>query len=166
MRIIYLFIVSFVFLLLQVLALDKLSFGQISPDFVLLLCCFLALYRRPVQGSVLGFLIGFIQDLFNPALLGLNALTKSLLGFAFGHIGQKAIPESAIFFAAIFFIAALAHDFVYLLFFTGLHLGRFFIMFFTVALPSAVYTAVVGTLIHQLLLLIDSRMVRSIGKER
>jgi rod shape-determining protein MreD len=166
MRIVYLVIVSFIFLLLQVLALDKLSIGEISPDFVLLLCSFLALYRGPVQGSVLGFIIGFIQDLFNPALLGLNALTKSLLGFAFGHIGQKAIPESAIFFAAIFFIAALAHDFVYLLFFTGLHLGRFFVMFFTIALPSAIYTAVVGTLIHQLLLLVDSRMVRSIGKER
>jgi rod shape-determining protein MreD len=166
MRIIYLIIVSFVFLLLQVLALDKLSIGEISPDFALLLCCFLALYGGAVQGSILGFIIGLIQDLFNPALLGLNALTKSLMGFAFGHIGQKAIPESAIFFAAIFFLAALAHDFVYLLLFTGLHLGRFFVILFTVALPSAVYTAVVGTIIHQLLLLVDSRMVKSIGKER
>jgi len=166
MRLIYLIIVTFVFLLLQVLAMDKLSIGEISPDFTLLLCCFLALYRGPVQGSILGFIIGFIQDLFNPSLLGLNALIKALLGFAFGHVGRKAIPESAVFFAAIFFIAALAHDFVYLLFFTGLHLGRFFVMFFSIALPSAVYTAIVGTIIHQLLLIVNSRVVRSIGKER
>lgn len=166
MRIIFLIIVTFIFLMLQVLATGKLSIGEISPDFTLLLCSFLALYRGPVQGSILGFIIGFIQDLFNPALLGLNAMTKALLGFGFGHVGQKAIPESAIFFAAIFFIAAVGHDLVYLLFFTGLHLGRFFVIFFTVAIPSAVYTAVVGTIIHQILLLVDSRVVRSIGKER
>jgi rod shape-determining protein MreD len=166
MRILFLIIATFIFLLLQVLAQAKLSIGEISPDFVLLLCAFLALYRGPIQGSVLGFIIGFIQDLFNPALLGLNALTKTLIGFAFGHVGQKAMPESAIFFAAIFFIAALGHDMVYLLFFTGLHLGRFFVIFFTVAVPSAVYTAIVGTIIHQLLRLIDSRMVKSLGKER
>jgi rod shape-determining protein MreD len=166
MRIIYLIIVAFVFLLLQVLVVGRLAIGEISPDLSLLLCAFLALYRGPIQGSIFGFIIGFIQDLFNPTLLGLNALTKTLVGFAFGHVGQKAMPESALFFAAIFFIAALGHDIVYLLFFTGLHLGRFFVILFTVALPSAVYTAIIGTLIHQLLLLIDSRMVRLIGKER
>ena len=166
MKIIFLAIIAFIFLLLQVLALGPLSIGEISPDFTLLLCAFLALYRGPVQGSIFGFIIGFIQDLFNPTMLGLNAFTKTLVGFAGGHVGQKAFPENAIFFAAIFFIAALGHDIVYLLFFTGLHLGRFFVILFTVALPSAVYTAIIGTVIHQLLQLVDSRMVRSIGKER
>ncbi|MFH1755168.1 MAG: rod shape-determining protein MreD [Candidatus Latescibacterota bacterium] len=166
MRIIFLIVVTFVFLLLQVLALGNLSIGEISPDFALLLSAFLALYRGPVQGSILAFLIGFIQDVFNPALLGLNALTKTLIGFGFGHVGQKAVPERAIFFAAIFFIAALGHDILYLLFFTGLHFGRFFVLLFTVAVPSAVYTAIVGAVIHSLLLFVDSRMVRSGGKER
>jgi rod shape-determining protein MreD len=166
MRIIFLLIIAFIFLLLQVLALGKLSIGEISPDFTLLLCAFIALYRGPVQGSIIGFIIGFIQDLFNPTLLGLNALTKTLVGFACGHVGQKAAPENVIFFAAIFFITALGHDIVYLIFFTGLHLGRFFVLLFTVAIPSAIYTALVGTVIHLLLQLVDSRMVRSIGKER
>ena len=45
---------------------------------------------------------------------------------------------------ALIAAAAFANDFIYLLFFTGLHLGRFFILLITVSIPSTVYTALIG----------------------
>jgi rod shape-determining protein MreD len=155
-----------VIILLQFLALDKLAIGEIKPDFPLLLCAFLVLYKGPVRGSVIGFAIGLIQDLFNPAFLGLNALTKSVVGFAFGHLGTKTVPERTVFLAVIFFLAALGHDLIYLLFFTALDIGRFFILFFTVAVPSAIYTTIFGIVFQKVILVVSSWMVSSFGKTR
>lgn len=166
MRTAVLVVAGIVVILLQSLALDKLSIGDIKPDFPLLLCALLALYKGPVRGSILGFVIGLIQDLFNPAFLGLNALTKSIVGFAFGHLGTKTVPERTVFLAAIFFMVALGHDLVYLLFFTALDIGRFFILFFTVAVPSAVYTTIFGVVVQKVILSVGSWMVRSFGKAR
>ena len=166
MRIAVLVITVIIFILLQALALDKLAIGEIAPDFPLLLCAFLALYKGPVRGSIIGFVIGLLQDLFNPAFLGLNALTKAIIAFAFGHLGTKTVPEGTMFLAVIFFLAALGHDFVYLLFFTALDIGNFFILFFTVAVPSAVYTTIFGIIIQKVILFFSSWMVRSFGKAR
>jgi len=166
MRISIVVIITLVFLVLQVVALRKLSIGDISPDLALILCALLALYRGKTGGAVIGFFIGFFQDLFNPSLLGLNALTKTLIGFGFGHMGTKILPEKAQFLASIFFLAAVAHDFVYLIFFTALDIGLLMKMFLTIALPSAIYTALIGVLAHKLFLLLNSRVVRSFGKER
>ena len=166
MRIAVLVITAIVFILLQALALDKLAIGEIVPDFPLLLCAFLALYKGPVRGSIIGFVIGLLQDLFNPAFLGLNALTKAIVGFAFGHLGTKTVPERTMFLAAIFFLTALGHDFIYLLFFTALDIGNFFNLFFTVAVPSAVYTAIFGIIVQKIILLVSSWMVRPFGKTR
>ncbi|NIO00888.1 MAG: rod shape-determining protein MreD [Candidatus Latescibacteria bacterium] len=165
MRVSVLVIIAFVCLFLQVVALRKLSIGEISPDFALLLCSFFALYKGTIRGSLIGFVVGLFQDLFNPAFLGLNALTKTLIGYAFGHVGAKTVPERTLFLSAVFFLAALGHDFVYLIFFTALDMGNFIKMLFNVAIPSAVYTAVAGIVLHKLMLFINARMVRSVGQE-
>jgi rod shape-determining protein MreD len=157
---------ALVFILLQALALDKLAIGEISPDFPLLLCAFLALYKGPIRGSIIGFVIGLLQDLFNPDFLGLNALTKSIVGYAFGQLGTKAVPERSLFLAAFLFLAALGHDLIYLLFFTALDIGKFVVLFFTVAVPSAVYTTIFGVVVHRVILFAGSWMVRSLGKTR
>jgi rod shape-determining protein MreD len=155
-----------IFILLQALALDRLAIGEITPDFTLLLCAFMALYKGPVRGSIIGFVIGLLQDLFNPAFLGLNAMTKAIVGFAFGHLGTKTVPERTLFLAAIFFLAAVGHDLIYLLFFTALNIGRFFVLFFTVAVPSAVYTTLIGIVVQKVILFARPWMVRSLGKTR
>ena len=68
---------------------------------------------------------------------------------------------------AIFFIAALAHDFFYLLFYTDLHVVRFIVIFVTQAFPSALYTALAGFVIHMVVELMGIKVVRgSIGKAR
>ena len=166
MRMAMLVISILIFILLQALALDKLAIGEIRPDFPLLLCAFLALYKGPFRGPIAGFLIGLLQDLFNPAFLGLNALTKSIVGYSFGQLGIKAVPDRSVFLAVIFFLAALGHDLIYLLFYTALDIGTFFILFFTLAVPSAVYTTVFGIVVQKIILLAGSGKVRSFGKAR
>ncbi len=155
-----------VFFLLQVLLADKISIGRVQPDFPLLIVAYLAVFKGSIRGSVVGFLVGVIQDLFNPGFLGLNALTKTIVGYVLGTAGAKTEPESSVFLFALLGGAALFHDFIYLLFFTGLSLGKFFLMWVTVSIPSALYTAIVGVLVHQIVTYALREVVRYLGKTR
>ena len=157
---------AFIFVLLQMLAAPRISIGEISPDFVLLLVVYVALQKRPEYGSMVGFVVGLFQDLFNPELLGLNALTKTLVGYAVSVISAKTEPDSAPVLFLVVGAAAFLNDFVYLIFFTGLHLGKFFILLATVSVPSALYSALMGVAIYKAAELVGGKAVGSFGKAR
>ncbi len=159
-------IASFVFLMLQMVVAPRIALGEISPDFPLLLVAYFAIHQTPVRGSISGFVVGLIQDLFNPQLLGLNALTKSVAGYAVSVTGAKADPDNDLFLLALFSITALGHDFVYLLIFTGLDPGKFFMLLLTVSIPSSIYTAVVGVIVHRIAVVLGTKGVRTFGKAR
>ena len=159
-------VVLVVFFLLQAVFSDALTFGQIGPDFPLLIVAYFAIFRGAIAGSIFGFVAGLFQDLFNPSFLGLNALTKTLVGFALGRAGAQTERDHPVFLLALFGVSALAHDFIYLLFFTQLRLGHFFVTWLTVSLPSAVYTAVVGVAVHVGVAFFLTEVVRNLGKTR
>jgi rod shape-determining protein MreD len=158
--------VLFVYFLLQTLLSDRMTLGRVSPDFPLLIVAYLAVYRGAFHGSIAGFIVGFLQDLFNPSFLGLNAFTKTLTGYVLGLGGSKTEADSSLFLFALFGAAALAHDFVYLLLFTGLRLGEFVLTWVTVSIPSALYTALIGVVVHKLVALSLTEAVRHLGKAR
>jgi rod shape-determining protein MreD len=159
-------LVLVVYFLLQAVLSEALTFGKIGPDFPLLIVAYFGLFRGALAGSVFGFAAGLLQDLFNPSFLGLNALTKTLVGFALGRAGAQTEREHPLFLLALFGVSALAHDFIYLAFATRLHLGNFLLTWVTVSVPSAVYTAVVGALVHTVVLFFLSEVVRNLGKTR
>ena len=166
MKHVRLLIAGFLFFFLQMVLVPKITIGEISPDLPLLLVAYFAIKRGPLHGAILGFVLGLFQDLFYPELLGLNALTKSLTGYALGVMGAKGDPENDFFLLMLFVVAAAAHDFVYLLFFTGLNVPQFFGMWTTISVPSALYTALVGVLVHRLAMSVEARVVRTFGKAR
>jgi rod shape-determining protein MreD len=159
-------VVLAVFFVLQTLFCDALTFGKIGPDFPLLIVAYFAIFRGAIAGSIFGFVVGLFQDLFNPSFLGLNALTKTLVGFALGRAGAQTERDHPVFLLALFGLSALAHDFVYLLFFTQFRLGHFFVTLLTVSLPSALYTAVVGLAVHVGVAFFLTEVVRNLGKTR
>lgn len=156
----------FLLLFLQIALVPKISIGEISPDFPLLLTAYLAMNRGTLQGSLAGFVVGLVQDLFNPHLLGLNALAKSATGYGVGVAASKAETNNALFLVLLFGVAALAHDGIYLLFFTGLNIVRCFVLWFTVSVPSAAYTAIVGMAVYKTAMYFEAKVVRAFGKAR
>ena len=166
MRFFYIILAILVFLLMQVSLADRIALGPVTPDFLVLVVAFFALHRGAVKGSVFGFVIGLLVDLSNPEFLGLNALTKSLLGFTVGKIGSKTVPENVPFLFAMFMAVTFGHDVIYLLFFHWPHLGSALAAIFTVALPSSAYTALFGVVIHKLLALAGPGVAKTVGQER
>jgi rod shape-determining protein MreD len=165
MRWFHLILTILLFLLMQLVVADRIAIGPVAPDFLILIVAFFALYQGAVRGSVFGFLIGFLQDLTNPGLLGLNALTKSIMGFAVGKVGKKTFPENAPFLFGVFMAVSFGHDIVYLVFYYWPRMGSALAAIFVTALPSAAYTALFGVFVHRILSLASPKVVESLGKE-
>lgn len=161
----YLLLALLLFLLMQAALAPRIAIGPIAPDFLLLVVVFFALYRGSVRGALFGFAVGLLQDLGNPDKLGLNALTKSLLGFFVGDAGTKTFPESATVLFGLFAISALGHDVVYLTILHWPRVGSALVMVVTAALPSAIYTALFGVLVDKVFALAGARVVGVLGKE-
>jgi rod shape-determining protein MreD len=144
MAIVISIILSFVALGLQATVVPHIAIAGIRPDLAIVVTVLLGTARGSTHGTIAGFCIGLAQDLTNPAFLGLNALTKSLLGFTSGtlrgHLNASNLPMHA----GVLFLAVLGHDLVYWTIFTHLALSDLFMGLLTRSLPTALYTAVVG----------------------
>lgn len=154
-----------VYLALQASLAHRIAIGNVEPDFIVVCVVLFGLQRGPIMGSLFGFVVGLIVDLGNPGFLGLNALSKSILGYGAGRLGAATSPGVLVLFI-VFFVAAFAHDVIYLIVFMWPRMGSAFVTFFTVALPSALYTACAGIVVERLLALLGAKVVTSLGQKR
>ena len=60
------------------------SIGGVMPDLPLILTALVALRRGPETGCLVGFASGLFQDAASGSLLGVQALSRGLAGFAMG----------------------------------------------------------------------------------
>jgi rod shape-determining protein MreD len=66
-----------------------LRIADVAPDIPLIVVVMLALRRGPEFGCGAGFVAGLLQDAATGGLLGVQALTKSVIGFAIGALGGR-----------------------------------------------------------------------------
>jgi rod shape-determining protein MreD len=66
-----------------------LRIGGVAPDIPLILTVLLALNRGPEVGCLSGFAVGLLQDVAAGGIVGVQALTKALVGFGAGLIGER-----------------------------------------------------------------------------
>jgi len=153
------------FLTLQATLAGRMAFGSIAPDFVVVCVVLFGVQRGSTEGSLFGFILGLVVDLGNPGFLGLNALTKAIVGYASGRMGSATSSGTAILFV-VFLAAGFVHDVIYYFVYLWPRVGGAFASMFTVALPSALYTAVVGILVERILALLGAKVVTANGKAR
>ena len=68
---------------------SAMRIADVAPDIPLIVVVLLALRRGPEFGCVAGFLAGLLQDGASGGMLGVQALTKALIGFAIGALGAR-----------------------------------------------------------------------------
>jgi rod shape-determining protein MreD len=153
------------FLSLQAILSARMAIGAVAPDFIVVGVVLFGLSRGPIPGTCFGFLVGLLVDLGNPGYLGLNALTKTVVGYAAGRMGSATSPGSVVLFV-VFLVAAFVHDTIYYIMYLWPAVGGAFMSILTIALPSALYTAVIGIIMERILALLGARVVTAGGKER
>lgn len=66
-----------------------LRIADVAPDIPLIVVVLLALRRGPEFGCMAGFAAGLLQDAAAGGLVGVQGLTKALLGFVIGAAGGR-----------------------------------------------------------------------------
>jgi rod shape-determining protein MreD len=104
---------------------------------------YVSLLRGPGEGAVLGFLTGLLFDLSSPQTLGAYAFARSVVGFAVGSTSESLERGSLLGSVLVVLAASLLHDVLYLGTVAILARGPFPSMMAAVAVPAALYTALV-----------------------
>lgn len=66
-----------------------LRVADVAPDIPLMVVLLVALRRGPEFGCLAGFAAGLLQDAASGGLIGVQSLTKALVGFAIGMLGAR-----------------------------------------------------------------------------
>lgn len=135
-------------LVVQTTMFPSWSFLVVTPDLILVLTVILALLNGPKFGAIFGFLAGLGLDLMVGELIGLNALTKMLVGGLVGLGALRFYKENYIV-PLISVVAATIFDrglyLVGMLVF-GLNLSGFFLV--KLLLPLVLYNGVIILLLY------------------
>lgn len=125
-----------------------LRIGDVAPDIPLIVVVLLALRRGPEVGCAAGFAAGLLQDVAAGGLIGVQALTKALVGFLLGAAsGQLRVTQPLVQVPGLV-VLTMAEG---LARFTLLQLFRFPAPFGElmtyVVLPQAVYNGFLGAVL-------------------
>lgn len=166
MKVLLPIVVGYVTLALQATLVPHAGIAGIRPDLPIVATVMIALGRGAGAGTVAGFLIGLGQDLTTPAFLGLNALSKSLLGYGLGTLRERFDAGTPVTHVAILFVATIVHDFLYLMIYMRLVLSEMMLALVTRTLPTALYTAFVGVWAFALVAAMSGRRSSRFGRSR
>lgn len=121
-----------------------ISIAGVAPDFTVIAVVILAMAEGSRPGAIGGFCLGLVQDLSIPTLLGLHALCKSLLGYVVGRTRGRLMYGLPLVEGILLLVASLGHDTLFLLVQSRQRSEVFMGPWLTGALPTAIYTALVG----------------------
>ena len=124
----------------------------LKPDLILLVLVYVALRAGRLEATILGFGIGFLQDIYTPADLGLNALAKSIIGFSVGYGRTGIVADNIQVQVALVAGAVLVHDVIYYLGHSGIGLADAPFFWLRYGLGRALYTGALGVLLSASLL--------------
>jgi len=139
--------VGFILLLvpLQTTVLGSISPFGIRPDLCLIAACLIGFLTGQVQGLIMGFFLGFVQDLFSASDLWLNTITKSGVGFFAGLIARNlanAASHSAFLVVAVFSVFSGVVFMVSSR--VGMDIGDVLLGFPSILLPQALFDGLVA----------------------
>jgi rod shape-determining protein MreD len=121
------------------------SIGGVTPDLPLILTALIALRRGPETGCMVGFASGLFQDAASGGLLGVQALSRALAGFAMGLLPGRLWVSHPLVQIPGLMIVTIAEGLVRFgllqLFHYPARLGELFVH---VILPQALYNGFVG----------------------
>jgi rod shape-determining protein MreD len=145
--VIYLIFTSVLVLLLSIQTTFLAIFfpGNVVPDLILIAAVYLGIHLKKSRGIWLAALIGFFQDCLSGGVLGVNFLSKGLVGLFFCVIKDKIIVQGIIPIGFFIFSTSLVDGMIYFLAMTSLLGGQIKGNFlFSSIILFGVYNAVIA----------------------
>lgn len=119
MKKLYLILIVFVNLILQVTLYNFVKIYDVVPNIALILVVLFSLTTNEYMGGIIGLFTGLLYDILIMDIIGINTLIYFIVGVSLGHFSEEINKENKLLFV---FITAIASIFY--------HLVTAFIMFF------------------------------------
>lgn len=138
--------------LLQLAVMPQFKMLGVQPDLILVVAVVVAVQEGPVEGAVVGFLGGMLQDLASSQVMGVSAFSKAVAAFLAGILKDFfmtysiLLPVLLVFFLSIFELSL--HQ-ISLLMLGQEQLPPFRVT--TLVLPSALYNVLAVFVVYPLL---------------
>jgi rod shape-determining protein MreD len=130
---------------LQTTMLQFVSLGGIRPDLCLVAAVLIGFTRGPVEGLLMGFALGYVQDLFSAGQVGLNLMSKGMVGLMAGAASRYVTNATVITTLIVVFVLSVLSGTVFLLSGrAGEGLMGTFYSVWSVLLPQAIYDAAIA----------------------
>lgn len=130
-----------------------LPLGSAKPDLILIVVCVFGLSSGSEPGSIGGFAGGFLQDMLGIGVIGVNALGKSLIGYASGRVDKAYLGDSIVIpivFISMMTAASQVIDILVMLILgETLEIAGYFPK---TVLPSFAYTVILAAILYPLLI--------------
>jgi rod shape-determining protein MreD len=143
-----LFIACFI---LQTSFVPSLTLFGAKPDLLMIILFFFSIRYGVMPGLFFGFLLGLTEDLYTPAILGQNALTKTLIGACIGLFNEKVMRTDPFVKAIILFVMFLIHDSIFMLILMIKNTHHFSILIpelFFKTIPRGLYSVIIAALFY------------------
>jgi rod shape-determining protein MreD len=98
--------------------------GNVVPDLILIVAIYSGIHLKRTSGIWLAALMGFLQDCLSGGLLGVNFLSKGLVGLFFCTIKEKIFVQGIIPIGFFVFAASLVDGMIYFVSMTSLLGGQ------------------------------------------
>ncbi|HBO83845.1 MAG TPA: rod shape-determining protein MreD [Deltaproteobacteria bacterium] len=143
-------IIGIIFQILNTTLLQAILPYNFLPDFMLVLVFYLGFHRRSVEGVITSFSLGFITDTFSGGVMGITSfglVSVFVLTYALSRkMTADALPVKI---GGTFIMALLKAGLIYIVL-RAILFGRD-TQFYTLAIPSALSTALLSPFVFSLL---------------
>ena len=144
--ILYAFI-AMILSIFNVLGVDILAIGGMTPDFLVVLVVIISMIEGQFYGTIAAFCIGLFFDIVSFDLVGTNALAKTIIAFFAGYFSRPGFVRQDIGsmkFIFILFFSSIANNLIYYIFFIKPMEMSFSEFFLRYGVAMAFYTTVFG----------------------
>lgn len=142
-------IIGIIAIVLQLTLIPLISFDFILPDILLIVLVYFTLLKGQLFGTVYGFILGFLFDIFSGGLIGSAMFSKTLAGFTAGYFfseNRKYNNLNSIFFVLIVFVCAVIDSLFFRILVAKDLTFTFTSLFVQKSFLPALYTAVLALL--------------------
>lgn len=146
-RFIYYTIIALIISILQVSVLEFISVSSITPDLLTILIVWIALVEGRLWILFAAFSYGIIFDFLSNDLIGMNALTKTIVAFVAGFFykeGKSNKLLATLKFPLIVLICSIFHNLVYFMFYINPSDASYIQMTIINGLAGSLYTTVIS----------------------
>ena len=143
-------ILAIVLSIVHLVMINFIQVGGLTPDFLLILCIWIAIREGQFTGLFAAFLIGLFFDFISSDVIGTNALSKTVAAFIAGFFYKEGKASQIIHsfpFLIIVLACSFVHNIVYFFFYIKSSQLNFFNFFIKYGIALSFYTTVFATFV-------------------